>query len=418
MPTVVMAALLLFTAAALAPAATDRLSVSGLPLESTFSFTLGGAPSAALLPKWQKTMTTYPLRGSGNRTRTRTIYFQPGAGPQSTADCSQRSTAAVCDSFGVQLIVDAVSYPIRGGHTGTEWTLEFRNTATNSTPPLCAVRTLDAAMAMADGANLTVSTYGGGAFVPPARVIGGDGSGCAGNGCQGKVNGDGRFCPTLASFPAGASKALASSGRSSDAGLGFWSAFTTAAGSGAATAMYSGITASIGWSGYWTASLNRSRTSLQLQAGQGEFCAPIPPGDAFTFPRVLVVEWEGDSPQVGANAHRRVVVDYKIGRNPRTNEPVGMTSESNGCSDRCGGADSWRVYNLTTQLWHLKALQLTGVEGLWMDASWFKGDFGPNGNWALPISAMIAVGETVILLHPPSTFSRCFNRDKKGVSVK
>ena len=29
-----------------------------------------------------------------------------------------------------------------------------------------------------------------------------------------------------------------------------------------------------------------------------------------------------------------------------------------------------------------------------------------------------AVGETVILLHPPSTFIRCFNRDKKGVSAK
>ena len=29
-----------------------------------------------------------------------------------------------------------------------------------------------------------------------------------------------------------------------------------------------------------------------------------------------------------------------------------------------------------------------------------------------------AVGETVILLHPPSTFSRCFNRDGEGMSVK
>ena len=30
----------------------------------------------------------------------------------------------------------------------------------------------------------------------------------------------------------------------------------------------------------------------------------------------------------------------------------------------------------------------------------------------------IAVGETVILLHPTSPFSRCFNMDVKGVSVK
>ena len=30
----------------------------------------------------------------------------------------------------------------------------------------------------------------------------------------------------------------------------------------------------------------------------------------------------------------------------------------------------------------------------------------------------LAVGETVILLHPPSTFSRCFNMDKNGGVIK
>ena len=30
----------------------------------------------------------------------------------------------------------------------------------------------------------------------------------------------------------------------------------------------------------------------------------------------------------------------------------------------------------------------------------------------------LAVGETVILLHPPSPFSRCFNSDGEGVPVK
>ena len=32
---------------------------------------------------------------------------------------------------------------------------------------------------------------------------------------------------------------------------------------------------------------------------------------------------------------------------------------------------------------------------------------------------LMAVGESaVILLHPPSSFSRCFNRDREGASVK
>jgi hypothetical protein len=344
---------------------------SALPLEATFSFELGGVPSTALLHTWNKSVTTYLLRGAGNRTRTRTIYFQPTAPPAGTnpEGCTVRSTATVCASFGVQLIVDAVSYPIRGGHVGTEWSLEFRNTGPNATLPLCAVSTLNASLLVPPTADLTVSAHGGAPFAAPASVLGGSGA----------ATGDARFCPTLATFPPGASKTLGSTGRSSDSGVGFWSAYTTT-GSGR-SATYSGITASIGWSGFWAAALQRDNTSLRLTAGQGEFCAPIPPGEAFVFPRVLLVEWAGDSPQVGANAHRRVVVDHKIGRNPVTGQPVGMISESNGCSDACGGADSWKVFNLTTQLWHVKAVQDTGVEGLWIDASWFKGDFGPNGNW-------------------------------------
>ena len=32
--------------------------------------------------------------------------------------------------------------------------------------------------------------------------------------------------------------------------------------------------------------------------------------------------------------------------------------------------------------------------------------------------ADLAIDETVTLLHPPSTFSRCINRDEEGVSAK
>ena len=215
-----------------------------------------------------------------------------------------------------------------------------------------------------------------GVFSPPAALI------------SKPQPGHTNFHPVLARFPSGAEYTMGSGsgGRSSEGGLPFFSAYTTTESAGKPA--YAGVTASVGWSGFWAATLNRSATSLRITAGQGEFCAPIGPGDAFTFPRVLLVEWSGDSPQVGVNAHRRVVVDHKLPRDASTGQPVGMVSESNGCSDRCGGADSWRVFNLTTQLWHLEALQKTGVEGLWMDASWFKGDFGPNGNWQLPLESI------------------------------
>ena len=39
----------------------------------------------------------------------------------------------------------------------------------------------------------------------------------------------------------------------------------------------------------------------QVSAGQADFCYALPPGEAFKFPSVLVVEWAGDSPQIGTN---------------------------------------------------------------------------------------------------------------------
>lgn len=35
----------------------------------------------------------------------------------------------------MQLIIEAVRYPVRGGHVATEWALEFRNTGPNTTRP-------------------------------------------------------------------------------------------------------------------------------------------------------------------------------------------------------------------------------------------------------------------------------------------
>jgi hypothetical protein len=54
---------------------------STLPVEQTVSFELGGVPSAALLAGWNSTTESYPLRGRGNRTRVRTVYFQPTIAP-------------------------------------------------------------------------------------------------------------------------------------------------------------------------------------------------------------------------------------------------------------------------------------------------------------------------------------------------
>ena len=58
-------------------------ALARLPLESTFSFTLGGAPSSHLLPAWNRTAAAFRGRkpSSGREavafTRERVVYFQP-----------------------------------------------------------------------------------------------------------------------------------------------------------------------------------------------------------------------------------------------------------------------------------------------------------------------------------------------------
>ena len=54
---------------------------SALAVEKTVFFELGGVPSATLLRSWNSTTESYTLRGPGNRTRVRTVYFQPTAAP-------------------------------------------------------------------------------------------------------------------------------------------------------------------------------------------------------------------------------------------------------------------------------------------------------------------------------------------------
>lgn len=59
--------LLCHSSAAYGPADEETTATfASLPMESTFSFTLGGVESAMLLPQWMKSVTTYPLRGAGS----------------------------------------------------------------------------------------------------------------------------------------------------------------------------------------------------------------------------------------------------------------------------------------------------------------------------------------------------------------
>ena len=276
------------------------------PLESlppSFSFTLGDVPSAQLLSEWNTTVESYPIRGKNQVNRTRTIYFQPTPTPVDTSTCTMHSTSTVCDSFGLQLIVEQTTYAgLRDGATAKEWTIEFRNTGPNTTRPLCNVQTMNSTLAMPASANLTVSAYSGqgrfgeappNPFVAPAVPLG----------VVPPLNN--HFHPRLATFPVGSTHHLGSGteGRSSEGGLPFWSAYTTTTTTtadatsttttttttsttaegplpirgrapsypgGRGAPRFSCVTVSVGWSGYWAATLSRHNAGLRMAVGQGE----------------------------------------------------------------------------------------------------------------------------------------------------
>ena len=50
----------------------------------------------------------------------------------------------------------------------------------------------------------------------------------------------------------------------------------------------------------------------------------------------------------------------------------------------------WTNFTLASQLFHLEGIQKTGLEGLWLDASWFKQahGFGRSGDWHIPLQSL------------------------------
>ena len=70
---------------------------SSLKVADTTSFSLGGEHSSSLLAGWTATTESYPMRGPGNRTRVRTVYFQPTANDTDTVACTVRTTASPAD---------------------------------------------------------------------------------------------------------------------------------------------------------------------------------------------------------------------------------------------------------------------------------------------------------------------------------
>ena len=172
-----------------------------------------------------------------------------------------------------------------------------------------------------------------------------------------------------------------------------------------------------GWSGSWRASalwVNQSvapETAAQSPAGcasvrigHGEFVATaLEPGESVRSMLVVAVtvtpaetaaavdagaagatgDLAAGPARIGFNKHRRLMVDHRLPRNPRTGQIDGGIVAS-------WSWIGWGQPTEANQLWHVDAVKNTSVEYYWLDAGWFDGGFPSGvGNWSLPLDQCV-----------------------------
>lgn len=292
--------------------------ITGAP---PFSFLLGGQPSSALLPTWTHSAQS---REDGQRSRHTAVWSDPRTGLRVTAEAT-----------------------VLKRYAAVEWVLGFENTGAQETPLLSDVRALDAQLRTGYPRQPVILHQIIGdqcnelSYLPRETVIE-----------PGK--------PATAFAPVG--------GRSSNHTFPF---FNVQFGN-------EGVIAAIGWSGQWSAALQRSNTGpTHLWAGQERLQTKLRPGERIRSPRILVMPWQGEL-ETAHNRWRRLMLFEQVPKQKGrpTQLPVALQ-----CFDRY----SRTVPDFGTETGQLRAAQAAhdlGFDTHWLDAAWFEGGF-PNGvgNW-------------------------------------
>ena len=291
-----------------------------LETATPFSFTCGGADSAALLPTWNRAATTTQQAG-------RVIHEVSWSDPQS----------------GLQVRATATAFT---RYAAVEWVLNFTNTGTQDAPLLENVRALD-----------VVARTG---YSRKPAVL---------HRLSGDVCGEQSFAPLEDAVEPGHPVRFApQGGRSSNGAFPF---FTFQYGD-------EGLIAAIGWSGQWAAELERSdRGPVRLRAGMEKLRLRLHPGESIRSPRILVMTWAGDRLTAQNRWRRLLLFEYVPKQNGR---PLALPFALQ-CFDRyVGSRPEWATE--AGQLRAARAAHDVGADAHWFDAAWFEGGF-PNGvgNW-------------------------------------
>ncbi|MBN1441698.1 MAG: NPCBM/NEW2 domain-containing protein [Planctomycetes bacterium] len=298
-----------------------------IPDGPPFSFVYGGRPSEDLLRGWRREVSggeAGAAAGSHGR-----IFW--------TASWTDPET-------GLRVRAEVAVFP---DYAAVEWVLRFRNTSAARSPILEGVQAVDVRIRTASSKRaavlhqITGDVCGARSFLPLRTEL--------------RVGEGSRFAPE--------------GGRPSNGAFPF---FDLEYGG-------EGISAAIGWSGQWAASLERSPGGpTRLRAGMERTRLYLEPGEEIRSPRILLAAWRGDR-ILARNRLRRLLLFHHAPQ--QGGKPSAMPFASQ-CFDR---------YIWTRPAWATEAGQIEaarkaaamGFDAHWLDAAWFPGGF-PNGvgNWS------------------------------------
>ena len=153
-----------------------------------------------------------------------------------------------------------------------------------------------------------------------------------------------------------------------------------------------GVITAIGWSGQWTASVERGKAGgVRLQAGMQTMHLKLHPGEAIRSPRIMQLYWFGDDPWHGYNQFRRVMFAHVMPRIAgqlvlppvTTNSPLATRGQDFGKYTA-----SWTEADALQEIKDITGL---GYEYYWVDAYYTRWNFGAGmGNYGLPLNEIVS----------------------------
>ena len=285
-----------------------------------FSFVYGGTPSAELLPKWERTVST---EAAADRTIHRVRWTDPAS----------------------RLVVTA-TVSVFKRYPAADWVLTFENAGAQDTPILEDIQAADVGL-RCGYANRALTIH---------QLHGDD--------CSERS-----FSPVRTDLEGGKSYRMAPTGGrpSSTTAFPWWNLEYAG----------QGCIAAIGWTGQWAASFDRAPTGPgRMRAGMERTHLLLHPGEKIRTPRILLMPWEGDRRAAHIRFRRLVMFHYA----PKLDGKPAWIPLNLQTFDRYNGRPEWATEK--GQLDYVRAAARIGLDSAWLDAAWFPGGF-PNGvgNW-------------------------------------